>query len=60
MSTPARPIRAAALPGATDWVNTVAFSPDGTMLAAGSSDDHVLVWHLASRALAASLSGAWG
>ena len=52
---PAEPVRAAPLTGATDWVNTVAFSPDGTSLAAGSSDDHVLVWHLATRAAAASL-----
>jgi WD40 repeat protein len=44
-----------ALTGATDWVNAVAFSPDGTSLAAGSSDADVRVWDLATRALTATL-----
>jgi WD40 repeat protein len=43
------------LTGATDWVNAVAFSPDGTQLAAGSSDGDALVWNLARRPLVASL-----
>jgi WD40 repeat protein/transcriptional regulator with XRE-family HTH domain len=43
------------LGNATTWVNTVAFSPDGTTLAAGTADADVLVWNLASRALTARL-----
>jgi hypothetical protein len=43
------------LAGASDWVNAVAFSPDGTRLAAGTSDASVLVWNLAGRSLAATL-----
>ena len=43
------------LTGATDWVNAVAFSPDGSELAAGSSDASVLVWNLARRSLIAEL-----
>ncbi len=43
------------LSGAANWVNTVAFSPDGTTLAAGTSDASVLVWNLATRALADTL-----
>ena len=43
------------LTGATDWVNTVAFSPDGSSLAAGTSDASVLVWNMATRALTATL-----
>ena len=46
---PATPVREGTLTGATDWVNAVAFSPDGRSLAAGSSDGRVLVWNLASR-----------
>ena len=36
-------------------MNTVAFGPGGGSLAAGSSDDRVLVWNLATRALTAIL-----
>ena len=43
------------LSGATSWVDTVAFSPDGTSLAAGTSDASVLVWNMATRALTATL-----
>jgi WD40 repeat protein len=43
------------LDSAVSWANTVAFSPDGTMLAAGTSDADVLVWNVASRALTARL-----
>ncbi len=43
------------LTGATDWVNAVSFSPDGRSVAAGSSQNNVLVWKLATRALTAQL-----
>jgi len=32
--------------GHGDWVNSIAFSPDGTTLASGSSDGTVLLWTL--------------
>jgi WD40 repeat protein/transcriptional regulator with XRE-family HTH domain len=38
------------LDGSTNWDNTVAFSPDGTYVAAGTSAASVLVWNLASGA----------
>ena len=43
------------LSGPADWVNAVAFSPSGTMLAAGTSDNRVFVWNLATRSLTAQL-----
>jgi WD40 repeat protein/transcriptional regulator with XRE-family HTH domain len=46
---------AGTLTGATNWVNTVAFSPDGKTLAAGTSDASVLAWSLRSRQLTATL-----
>ena len=33
----------------TDWVNSVAFSPDGSTLANGSADGTVLLWDLAPK-----------
>ncbi len=32
------------LRGHTNWVNSVAFSPDGKMLASGSNDDTIILW----------------
>ena len=49
------PVADGTLAGATNWANTVAFSPDGQSLAAGTSDASVLVWNLATRGLIATL-----
>ena len=38
-----------------NWLNAVAFSPDGTTVAAGTADASVLVWNLATRSLTATL-----
>jgi WD40 repeat protein len=43
------------LTGAANYVDSVAFSPDGSSLAAGTSDASVLVWNLATRALTTTL-----
>ena len=43
------------LTGAANWANTVAFSPDGRSLAAGTSGANVLVWSLATRQVTAKL-----
>jgi WD40 repeat protein len=43
------------LTNATNWTNAVSFSPDGKMLAAGTSEGSVLVWTLAGHALAARI-----
>ena len=41
---------------ASNWVNTVAFSPSGDYLAAGTSEARVLVWNTATRALTATMA----
>ncbi len=46
-----------ALKGHTDSVNAVAFSPDRTTLASGSSDGTVKLWDVARRELLATLEG---
>ena len=38
-----------------NWLNAVAFSPDGTAVAAGTADASVLVWNLSTRSLTATL-----
>jgi WD40 repeat protein len=43
---PAKAAPQGTLTGATDWVNAVSFSPNGQTVAAGSSQNSVLVWNL--------------
>ncbi len=50
-----RMVRDGTLSGAVNWVNTVAFSPDGRSLAGGTSGARVLVWSLATRRVTAEL-----
>ena len=45
------------LKGHTDSVNTVAFSPDRTTLASGSSDGKIKLWNVSRRELIATLEG---
>jgi len=46
---------AGTLTGATNWTNTLAFSPGGGSLAVGTSDASVLVYDLATRTISATL-----
>src|SRR5687768_12836468 len=44
-------------PGHTSWVRTVAFSPDGKLLASGSLDKSISMWDVKTGKSTASLTG---
>jgi hypothetical protein len=48
------------LSGHTDWVYTVAFSPDGNLVASGSWNGEVKVWKVADGTLVKSFTGSPG
>jgi WD40 repeat protein/subtilase family serine protease len=43
--------------GHTDWVNSVAFSPDGSLIASGSRDATIKLWRVSDGALVRTLTG---
>jgi WD40 repeat protein len=45
------------LTGHTDWVNSVSFSPDGSLLASGSDDKTIKLWRVADGSLVRTLTG---
>jgi WD40 repeat protein len=45
------------LTGRTRWVESVSFSPDGSLLASGSADDTIKLWRVADGALVRTLTG---
>ncbi len=47
----------ASLAGHTNWVFSVAFSPDGQHIVSGSRDNLVKVWSVSGRKEVASLAG---
>ena len=49
--------RLVVMEGAEDWIRDVAFSPNGTLIAAGSDDGRVRVWRVSDGALLRTLEG---
>ena len=47
----------ATLKGHSDWVNSVAFNSEGTLLASGSDDRTIKLWNVESRTEVATLKG---
>jgi serine/threonine protein kinase len=45
------------LTGHTDWVYSVSFSPDGSLLASGSEDKTIKLWRVADGSLVRTLTG---
>jgi WD40 repeat protein len=45
------------LTGHTDWVNSVSFSPDGSLLASGSDDKTIKLWRVSDGSLVRTLTG---
>ncbi|TEY28544.1 hypothetical protein BOTCAL_1016g00010 [Botryotinia calthae] len=45
------------LEGHSDWINSVAFSPDSTIIASGSRDETIRLWDVATGELLQTLEG---
>jgi WD40 repeat protein len=45
------------LAGHTDWLSSVAFSPDGGLLASGSGDGTVILWRVSDGSQLRTLEG---
>ena len=48
ITDPANPQKIHTLGNHSDWVNSISFSPDGTMLASGSDDKQVNLWNISN------------
>ncbi|WP_368859452.1 WD40 repeat domain-containing protein, partial [Methylobacterium crusticola] len=52
--------RVETLIGHTDWVESVAFSPDGSLLASGASNGTIFVWDIETGEKVETLAGQGG